>query len=67
MNSFFIDITNKSEQKEDNESNANTLEDVLEAFSFHPSIEKIRRIVKTNKKFYFNQYQKIWYLKSFRT
>ena len=40
MNSFCIDITSKSEQKEDNESNANTLEDVLEAFSSHPSIEK---------------------------
>ena len=39
MNSFFIDITNKSEQKEDNESNANTLEDVLEAFNSHSSIE----------------------------
>ena len=53
MNSFFINITKGLELKEDNESNANTLEDVLDAFNSHPSIERIRRIIKTNEKFSF--------------
>ena len=53
MNSFFINITKGLELKEDNESNANTLEDVLDAFSSHPSIERIRRTIKTNEKFSF--------------
>ena len=35
----------------DYESNSNTLEDVLYAFSSHPSVERIRRTVKTNEKF----------------
>ena len=39
MNSFFINITIGLELKEDNESNADTLEDVLDAFNSHPSIE----------------------------
>ena len=51
MNSFFINITKGLELKEDNESNANTLEDVVDAFSSHPSIERIRRTIKTNEKF----------------
>ena len=46
MNSFFINITKGLELKEDNESNANTLEDVMDAFNSHPSIERIRRTVK---------------------
>ena len=53
MNSFFINITKGLELKEDNESNANTLEDVLDAFNSHPSIERIRRTIKTNEKFSF--------------
>ena len=53
MNSFFINITEGLELKEDNESNANTLEDVLDAFNSHPSIERIRRTIKTNEKFSF--------------
>ena len=37
MSSFFINIAKGLELKEDNESNANTLEDMLDAFNFHPS------------------------------
>ena len=51
MNSFFINITKGLELKEDYESNANTLEDVVDAFNSHPSIERIRGTVKTNEKF----------------
>ena len=50
MKSFFINITKGLELKEDNKSNANTLEDVLNGFNSHPSIERIRRTVKTNEK-----------------
>ena len=50
MNSFFINITKGLELKEDHESNLNTLEDVLDAFNFYPSIERIRRTIKTNEK-----------------
>ena len=53
MNSFFINFTKGLELKGDNESNANTLEDVLDAFNSHPSIERIRTIVETNEKFSF--------------
>ena len=48
MNSFFINISKSSELKEDNEINGNTLEDALDAFNSHPSIERIRRTLKTN-------------------
>ena len=48
MNSFFVNITKGLELKEDNVSNANTLEDVLDAFNSHPIIERIRRTIKTN-------------------
>ena len=37
MNSFFINITKDVELKKYNESSANTLEDVLDAFNSHPS------------------------------
>ena len=53
MNSFFINITKGLGLKEDDESNANTLEDVLDGFTSHSSIERIRRTVKTNEKFSF--------------
>ena len=52
MNSFFIDITKGLKLKEDKEISENTLEDVLDAFSSHPSIEKIKRTVKTNEKYF---------------
>ena len=50
MKSFFINITKGLELNEDNESNANTLEDVLDALNSHSSIERIRRTIKTNEK-----------------
>ena len=53
MNSFFINLTKGLGLKEDDESNANTLEDVLDGFTSHSSIERIRRTVKTNEKFSF--------------
>ena len=55
MNSFFINSTKGLELKEDN---ANNLEDVLDAFSSRPSIDRISRTVKTNEKFHFNQCRK---------
>ena len=64
INSFFVNITGL-ELKEDNKINANILEDVLDVFNSHPSIETIRRTVKTNKNFHFSQYWKTWYVKSF--
>ena len=54
MNSFFINITKGLQLKEENEINENILEDVLDAFNSHPSIESIWRTVKTNKKFHFS-------------
>ena len=53
MKSFFINITKGLELKEDNKSNANTLEDVLDASNSYPSIERVRRTVKTNENFLF--------------
>ena len=53
MNSFFIYITKGLELKEGNETNANTMEDVLDVFNSHPSTKTIRRTVKTYEKFSF--------------
>ena len=53
INSFFINITKGLDLKEYNERNANTLEDVLNAFNSHSSIKRIRKTVKTNEKFSF--------------
>ena len=53
INSFFINITKGLDLKEYNKGNANTLEDVVNAFNSHPSIERIRKTVKTNEKFSF--------------
>ena len=53
MNSFLISITQDLELKEDNEGNANTSEDVLDAFNSYPSIERTRGTVKNNEKFSF--------------
>ena len=57
MNSFFINITKVLELKEGNETNANTVEDVLDAFNSHPSTERIKRIVITDEYFHFTQYR----------
>ena len=53
MDSFFVNIRKGLEIKEDNESNANTLEDVLDVLNSQPSIERIRRTIKTNENFSF--------------
>ena len=53
MNSFLISITQDLELKEDNEGNANTSEDVLDAFNSYSSIERTRGTVKNNEKFSF--------------
>ena len=50
MNSFFINIAKGLEIKDGNESNANTLEDVLDTFNSYPNIERIMRTVKANEK-----------------
>ena len=44
-------LSEKSYAEWDDESNSNTLEDVLYALSSHSSVERIRRTVKTNEKF----------------
>ena len=53
MNSFFIYITKGLELKEGNETNGNTMEDVLDVSNSHPSTKRIRRTVKTYEKFSF--------------
>ena len=53
MGSFFINTTKGLKLKEDNESNVNTLKDVLDACNSYSSIARIGRIVKTNEKFSF--------------
>ena len=53
MKSFFISITEGLEVKEGNESNANTMKDMLDVSNSHPSIEIIRKTVKTYEKFSF--------------
>ena len=53
INGFFFNITKGLELKDESESNANTFENVLDAFNSHSSIERIRRTVETNKKFSF--------------
>ena len=64
MNSFLIDVTKDLERKEDNESNVNTLEDMLDDFNSDPSIERIKPL-NLMKSFHFNQYRKIRYMKLF--
>ena len=54
MNSFFINITKVLELKEGNETNANTVDNVLDTFNSHPSTERIKIIVKTDEKFSFH-------------
>ena len=47
MNTSFINITKVLDLKEHNESNENTLKDVLDSFSSYLSIERFKRTVKT--------------------
>ena len=55
MNKFFINITKSLKLKEDLGSPPVTLNDILEKFIFHPSIDKIRKTYESNKKFSFQQ------------
>ena len=55
MKNFFINITKDLELREDNSSNKNTLEDLLNVFNAHPNIERIRRNIEINRKFSFQQ------------
>ena len=52
MNNFFINITKDLELNEDNSRNVNTLEDVLNVFNTHQSVE---RNIKISEKFSFQQ------------
>ena len=55
MNKFFINITKSLKLKEDLGSPPVTLNDILEKFIFHPSIDKIRKTYESDKKFSFQQ------------
>ena len=55
MNRLFINITKSSRLKEDLGSPSVTLNDILEKFIFHPSIDKIRKTYESDKKFSFQQ------------
>ena len=65
MSNFFINITKGLELKEDNESNANILEDVLDLSILILVLKELGEPVKLTKSFHFNQYRKLWYVKSF--
>ena len=43
MNNFFINIMEDLELKKDSKGKLNNLEDILKAFEYHPSIEKIKK------------------------
>ena len=55
MNQFFINITKSLKLKEDQGSPPVTLNNILEKFIFHPSINKIRKTYESDKKFSFQQ------------
>ena len=55
MNKLFINITKSLKLKEDQGSPPVTLNDILEKFIFHPSIDKIRKTYESDKKFSFQQ------------
>ena len=55
MNKFFINITKSLKLKEDLGSSPVTLNDILEKFIFHPSIDKITKTYESDKKFSFQQ------------
>ena len=50
MNKFFINITKSLKLKEDLGSSPSTLNDILEKFILHPSIDKIRKTYESDKK-----------------
>ena len=51
MNNFCSKITKDVELKKDSKGNLNNLEDILEAFEFNPSIEKIKKAINSTKRF----------------
>ena len=53
MNNFFINITKYLELKKYSKGKLNSLKDILKAFESHPSIEKIKKAIKTNEKLSF--------------
>ena len=53
MNNFFISITKDLELKKYSKGKLNNLEDILKAFESPPSIEKIKKPINTNEKFFF--------------
>ena len=53
INNFFINITKELELKKDNKGKLNILEDILKAFEYHPSIEKIKKAINTTENFPF--------------
>ena len=55
MNKFFINISKSLTLKEDLGSPLVTLNDILEKFIFHPSIDKITKTYESDKKFSFQQ------------
>ena len=55
MDMFFINITKSLKLKEDLGSPPVTLNDILEKFIFHPSIDKITKTCESDKKFSFQQ------------
>ena len=55
MNNFFINITKDWELKEDNNSNADTLEDVLKVLKVNQVFKELGEKLKLMKKFCFQQ------------
>ena len=53
MDNFFINITKNLDLKEGNSSNANSLENVLNVFNVHPSVQRVKRSIEINQKKYF--------------
>ena len=50
---ILIKITKDLELKKDSKGKLNNLEDVVKAFEFRPSIEKINKSINTTEKFCF--------------
>ena len=55
INKFFINITINLKLKEDQSGPPVILDDILEKFIFHPSIDKIRKTYESHRKFSFQQ------------
>ena len=55
MNKFFINITKSLKLKEDLGRPPVTLNDILEKYIFHPSIDKTRKTYESDKTFSFQQ------------